>query len=254
VIATGANAFVRVMLTPGCAACGAPLDAPLRHPVCASCWASIAPIHPPACVRCGEPLVATADAGPECDRCLARPPSFDVARAAGRYDAALREVVHVFKFEGRRALAGPLAALMRDAGHELLAGADAVVPVPLHPWRALGRGFNQADDLASALGLPVWRALRRTGAGPPQSALPAGRRHVNVATAFVVRRMGRRLRNASVVVIDDVMTTGATLDACSRVLRAAGVRRVAALTLARTASGRPPGRAQRPRPCPTRHR
>ena len=161
--------------------------------------------------------------------------------------------------DAKRKLDAQQAELMREAGEPVLAGADAVVPVPLHPWRATQRGFNQADDLARALGLPVWRVLARTRHGPPQAELPAARRHANVRRAYRLRTplfvppigvwlngfAARQLRNRVVVLVDDVMTTGATLDACSRVLRDAGVRSVRALTVAR-AVARPPGSLQRP--------
>jgi ComF family protein len=255
VIVAGANVLVRALLSPECAACGGLLEVPLESPVCPGCWRGVAPIGAPACVCCGEPLLAGAAGGPRCRRCDARTPAFALARSAGRYDGPLRQIVHAFKFERRRVLARPLAALMRAAGGDVLTGADAVVPVPLHPWRAMRRGFNQADDLEAELGLPVWRVLRRVRHGPPQSALPAGHRHDNVRAAFAVRpaalrmRPGGRftLRNRAVVLVDDVMTTGATLDACSQALREAGVRRVAALTLARTAAAPPPARP------PSRH-
>ena len=166
-----------------------------------------------------------------------------MARSAGRYDGPFRLVIHTFKYEHRRPLAAPIAQLMVAAGTEVLAGADAVVPVPLHPWRALRRGFNQADDLAIHLGLPVWRALRRTRHGPPQASLPASQRGDNVGNAFACSWMSRlwsgRLRGRTVVLVDDVMTTGATLDACSAVLLAAGVRNVRALTAARAVVAQP---------------
>jgi ComF family protein len=165
-------------------------------------------------------------------------------------------VIRAFKYQGRRALAEPLARLMKEAGGAVLAGADAVVPVPLHPVKALVRGFNQADDLAAHLGPPVWRVLRRTRLSAPQAALPAHRRPANVRGAFApcfgivfapARSWRRRLEGRTVVLIDDVMTTGATLDACSEVLLAAGVRTVRALTAARAVAGRP-------RPHPEPHR
>ncbi len=168
--------------------------------------------------------------------------------APGRYDGSLRSIVHAFKYQGRRGLARPLAALLRDAGADLLAGADAVIPVPLHPFRALERGFNQSDDLARELGLPVWRVLRRVRHGPPQATLPAARRNANVRAAFALTwrarlapRLHERLdlRNRVVVLIDDVMTTGATVEACARPLLEAGVRSVRALTVARAEAGRP---------------
>ena len=167
-----------------------------------------------------------------------------LARSAGRYDGSLRLIIHAFKYDGRRALAAPLSALLRGAGADLLGAADAVIPVPLHPWRAITRGFNQADDLARYMGLPVWRVLRRTRAGPPQANLPAAKRHANVREAFALDPVAlafrpSRLRNRNVVLIDDVMTTGATLEACGRVLADAGVRSVGALTVARALAGAP---------------
>jgi len=253
VIVKTANLVIRSFLAPTCAACEALLAAPLRGPVCDACWRAVPRLTPPCCVRCGDALPSRS-AGPACPRCRRHPPVFTLARSAGCYDGSLRRIIHAFKYDGRRVLAGPLAALMRDAGGSLLDGADAVVPVPLHPRRALQRGFNQADDLARALGLPVWRVLGRTRHGPPQAGLPAARRHANVRAAYALRGawaapvvealhvpslLRRRLRNRVVVLVDDVMTTGATIDACGRVLADAGVRSVRALTVARAVARRP---------------
>lgn len=169
------------------------------------------------------------------------------------YDGTLRAIVHAFKYSGCRALASDLARLMRQAGADALADADAVVPVPLHPWRALRRGFNQADDLACALGLPVWRVLGRARHGPPLAGQPRASRRRSVDGAFHLTWWTRhgparaRLPGATVVIIDDVMTTGATLDACASVLIDAGVSRVRALTVARAVARRPPPRPPRPR-------
>jgi ComF family protein len=171
------------------------------------------------------------------------------ARSAGEYSGSLREIIHAFKYERRRVLAARLGGMMRDAGREILDGADALVPVPLHPWRALTRGFNQADDLAAHLGLPIWRLLRRRRHGPPQASLPAARRHSNVRgayalgpagpAAFLPARLRARLQGRTIVLVDDVMTTGATLNACAEVLVTAGAQAVRALTVARAAAGRP---------------
>ena len=246
-LAAAANSLVRLLLEPCCAVCRICLDHPLSSPVCQVCWRTVRRVTPPFCVRCGDELQAWRAIDPECARCRRHPPRFTLARSAGRYDGALREIVHAFKYERRRLLAEPLAEMMRTAGADVLAGADAVVPVPLHPFRSFQRGFNQADDLARHLGLPVWRALRRRRHGPPQAGLPAARRHANLKAAFDLslgwaarQRFRSPLRNRVVVVIDDVMTTGATLDACSRVLMAAGVRSVRALTAARAVAGPPP--------------
>jgi ComF family protein len=262
-IAPAANSLVRFFLAPTCAACGGLLDHPLSSPVCDACWCAVPALTPPCCVRCGDALVSSRAAGPLCGRCRRHDPVFTLARSAGRYEGSLRRIIHAFKYDRRRVLAAPLADLMRAAGGPVLAGADAVVPVPLHPWRALQRGFNQADDLARALGLPVWRALMRTRHGPPQAGLPASRRHANVRAAYALRGpvplpmrgpewldavAARRLRNCVVVLVDDVMTTGATLEACGRVLAQAGVRSVRALTVARAVAPRRGPRPPTPRP------
>ena len=237
-LVTAANTLVRIFLEPLCAACAAVLDRPLASPVCDTCWRAVARLTPPCCVRCGDALAAWRAADPLCARCRRQPPIFSLARSAGRYDGSLRQIIHVFKYGRRRLLAAPLGALMVRAGPDILAGADAVIPVPLHPLRAWQRGFNQSDDLARALGLPVWRVLRRCRHGPPQAGLPAARRHANVRGSFALTRWRgwparRHLRSATVVLVDDVMTTGATMAECARVLRAAGVKSVRVLTVAR---------------------
>ena len=243
-LALATNALVRVLLTPTCLSCDGPLDRPLDGPVCAACWRSVPRLTPPWCVRCGD-VLPSAVAGPRCVRCRRRTSPVTIARSAGRYDDTLRRIIHAFKYGKRRVLAPKLAALMRDAGADVLASADAVVPVPLHPWRALRRGFNQADDLARDLGLPVWRVLRRCRHGPPQAGLPAARRHANVRAAYALSlsvpwfSAKTQLRNRAVVLVDDVMTTGATIEACARVLADAGVRSVGALTAARAVATRP---------------
>jgi ComF family protein len=244
VLLRSANVLVRLLLAPQCAACQEVLERPLSSPVCPACWRAVPAITPPWCVRCGDALPSWRASLPLCPRCRRRGSGFLIARSAGRYDGSLRLIVHAFKYDGRRALAAPLAALMRTAGADLLAGADAVIPVPLHPWRAVRRGFNQADDLARHLGPPVWRVLRRRRAGPAQAGLPAAQRHGNVRAAFALNPLAlavrpARLRNRSVVLVDDVMTTGATLEACGRLLAGAGVRSVAALTVARALAGAP---------------
>jgi ComF family protein len=238
-----------VFLAPACLACGSLLDRPLDGPVCAACWRSVAPLSPPLCDVCGDVLASwrTHDRWRAlCARCRRLPSSIARGRSAGAYEGVLRQVVHGLKYEGRRTLAVPLGALMRARGAEVLSGADALVPVPLHWRRAHARGFNQADDLARAIGLPVVRALRRVRSTPPQFGLPAPARLRNVRGAFAPprrgvrlrRRLDPRLRGACVVLVDDVCTTGATLEACAGVLRDGGAREVRALTAARALTRR----------------
>ena len=122
---------------------------------------------------------------------------------------------------------------MRERGADMLDGAACAIPVPLHPSRRRHRGFNQAADLARQMRIPVATALRRVRATPTQTGLPAGRRHRNVRDAFAATRAAGALTGAVVVLIDDVSTTGATLDACAGVLKRAGIAEVRALTAAR---------------------
>jgi ComF family protein len=210
------NALLSVLLAPACAACGAVLDTPLNGCVCRNCWGAIQPITP-----------SILDIGGLVTR----------SSAVGEYEGSLREIVHALKYQGRRSIAARLAALMRRHGEALLTGADCVMPVPLHRRRERERGFNQAYELARHLGLPVIDALARTRATAPQVTLDAARRRANVRGAFRLRRSWFRgpvqLEGLTLVLVDDVSTTGATLEACAAVLRDARVAEVCALTAAR---------------------
>jgi ComF family protein len=177
--------------------------------------------------------------GPLCAGCRRRGPGFDYARAAAPYDGVLRDAVHAFKFAGRRALAAPLGDLLVELGTTgLPAGMPGLlVPVPLHPRRERERGFNQATLLARRLGR-AWGCpvrgdlLARTVATPSQTALAAAARQANVRSAFRLRRPAP-VAGRHVALVDDVLTTGATLSECARCLREAGAVMVGALTVAR---------------------
>jgi ComF family protein len=166
-----------------------------------------------------------------------------IVRAIGPYEGALRSIVHALKYGGRRSVAPRLGALMRTTAADLLHDVDVVIPVPLHWRRKQRRGFNQAEDLARSIGVPLLKALKRVRATPSQTDLPAARRHANVRGAFKVR-WRVRVAGLRVVLVDDVCTTGATLEACARVLREAGATDIRAVTAARVASP-PPGSRRR---------
>ena len=247
---TAANALVSALLAPACAVCSAILDRPLDGCVCRNCWASVHLIGPPLCDMCGDPLpglaetiahIAPISSFEICRSCAVHPRVVQRARAVGEYDGTLREIIHSLKYQQRHSLADGLAALMCGAGKRLLNEADCVVPVPLHPRRERARGFNQARELARRLGPPVNDALVRATCTVPQVELPADRRQANVRGAFRLRRplfggSGSVVKGLRVAVIDDVSTTGSTLDACAAVLKAAGAAEIYALTAARVPS------------------
>jgi ComF family protein len=234
------DGVLAVILAPACAACDAILDEPSAGPVCRSCWEAIVPFTAPLCQRCGDPLPSwrvISVAASRCPRCRRRPSQVSVTRAIGSHDGTLRAIVHALKYGKRRSLAKPLAARMRAHAGDVLGSADVVVPVPLHRTRLRSRGFNQAGEIAQHLGVPVRLALRRRRATPSQTDLPAGQRHRNVRGAFALAR-GADVRGLRVALVDDVCTTGATLEACARVLRDAGAADVGAVTAARVATRR----------------
>ena len=206
------DGLVSLVLAPICAACRKPLDEPTRGAVCAACWLAAVPVTP---LGCGS-----------------FPPSISLATAIGPYDAALKEIVHALKYDPRPTIARHIAARMLEAGAPVLTGADLIVPVPLHAARERTRGFNQARALAVHLGLPVVDALARTRRTMSQADLPAAARQANVHGAFALAVRSLEIADHVVVLVDDVSTTGATLNACAAPLLAAGAREVRALTAA----------------------
>jgi ComF family protein len=223
------------ILPPRCLACGATIDEP--DALCAACWAPIGFFAPPWCALCGLPFPHPMGDGAVCADCARARSSWDRARAVMRYDKHSRGLVLSLKHGDRTHLATALGRWMRRSGDEVLVGADLLMPVPLHWTRLFARRYNQAAMLAHAIhaagGPPVapdWLIRRRRT--PSQGRLGPAARARNVRGAFALRG-GRSIEGKRVVIVDDVLTTGATVEECARVLRRQGAAFVGVLTLAR---------------------
>jgi ComF family protein len=227
------------LLPPRCVACDASVDAPGL--LCSDCFRKTGFITEPFCTRCGVPFANAALGGLEhlCPACRATPPVFRYARAALRYDTQGRRLILPFKHADRTELASVLAPHMARAGAALLRDADLLVPVPLHRGRLFRRRYNQAALLAQAVARIADRpavpdALRRERATASLGEKSATERTAEVAGAFAVRpSRAKQIVGKQVLLIDDVMTSGATANACADVLLAAGATSVDVLVAAR---------------------
>src|SRR6187551_698637 len=219
-----------------CVACREPVDG---EGVCAACWAKLSFIAPPFCPRLGIPFVY--DPGPDMlsMEAIASPPAYQRARAAVRYDDVARTLVHQLKYHDRTDLAPAMGRWMARAGHELLGEADALVPVPLHWRRGWSRRYNQSGALARVIerqsGVKLAsELLRRVRPTQQQIGLSRSERADNVQGAFkIAPDRAAEIHGRRVVLIDDVLTTGATTDACARALLRARAAQVDVLVFAR---------------------
>lgn len=232
---TTARLAVDYALPPRCPGCGAIVgDA---HSFCLACWSGLHFLGEPCCLRCGLPFEHDGGGPAECGACLADPPRFDRARAAVAYGEVPRKVALKLKYGGRPGVAETMARLME---RHLAGASDALLaPVPLHRWRIWTRGYNQAALIASALsrrsGLPALLDLiERSRRTPYLRGMGPRERRETVRGAFrVPERHKAALKGRSVILIDDVFTTGATADACARALKKAGAEEVALICWAR---------------------
>jgi ComF family protein len=204
-------------------------------------WSRLAFIDDPVCARCGAPFEFDHGPGAQCAGCIADPPAFDAARAAVHYDDAAHDLIVAFKHSDRTDLAPLLSGWLMRAGAHWLGGDAVIVPVPLHWRRLFKRRYNQSALLALRLsgttGAPaLLDALVRSRPTPAQQGLSADARRRNLQGAIVVSEArGPAIAGRRVIMIDDVLTTGATLSSCARALKRAGAREVFGLVLARVA-------------------
>jgi len=225
-------------LPPLCPACREPVEG---RGLCPACWSKLSFITRPYCERLGIPFVYDPGPGILSMEAIADPPAYNRARAAVRFDEISRALVHAFKYGDRLDLAPMLGRWTGHAGRELLAEADALVPVPLHWRRSWARRFNQSALLAAAIsaesGVPVTAgALKRVKATAQQVGLSRSERAANVQGAFRVPEAGKSaVAGRRLVLVDDVLTSGATVEGCARALLRAGAQNVDVLIFARVA-------------------
>lgn len=235
---TAVGRLLDAVIPPRCLQCGSVVAN--SGALCADCFEKITFITAPICYRCGVPFTDVYIGDSDlmaCGACTAHPPVFGRARAVVIYDEHSRSLVTRLKYADRTDMAPALGRWMARAGQALLEEADVIFPVPLHRWRMLTRTYNQsaylARHIAQLSGVPSeYNALRRVKATPSQGGLSASARKRNVSAAFAITKPGK-VSGKRVILIDDVLTTGATLNACSRTLYQAGASTVDALVVGR---------------------
>jgi len=226
--ARAVHGLLALLFPEGCPLCGQSLDPGCRAGVCSACWRAVLPHEGARCARCGRPF-GPAWTGERllCLGCSLSPPAYDQARPFGPYEGETGDALRLLKYRGRPRMAGAIADRLLDDREtaDFLAGADCLVPVPLHPRRRRERGCDQAEELARALGRrlrrPLLRAIVRRRPTRPQVGLGAGARRRNLRGAFGPGPGWRRAEGRTLCLVDDVWTTGTTLEEAVRCLRRA---------------------------------
>ena len=223
---------------PECPSCRVPVET--MHNLCTECFAKLRMITKPMCACCGIPFVVPTGEDGKCPECLVEPPAFDRARSVMVYDGTSAPLIHALKFQDQWAGLERYTAMLCAGGADLLASTDFIAPVPLH-WRRLWRRkYNQSALLAYGISrksgiLCIPNLLCRTRYTKPQMRLKRSERAKNVRNGFAVSdKFVSEIAGKTILLIDDVVTTGATVDACAMVLKKAGAAQVNVLTLART--------------------
>lgn len=241
------HAILDVIYPPKCSVCTTllwekvdPHD-PVERFFCRSCFEQFSNITPPFCIHCGRPFPSRTVEDHTCEDCLINPPLFDALRAPYLYEGPLMEAIHQFKYGGKRFLAKPFGTLLADYAQEWIPRDEGllVMPVPVHPIKLKEREFNQSLLLARPISTRLegeldFLSLRRIRNTLPQTGLKGAERRRNVRRAFAFEGKSS-VKGRTVLVIDDVATTGNTLNECARVLKTGGAREILCLVLARTA-------------------
>lgn len=224
-----------MVLPPRCSGCGDITQS--NHIFCGACWVALNFIQKPFCQKCGVSLPYEAD-DLTCVNCLAFPPVFDLGRSSLRYDGLARDLILRLKHGDATYLPPSLASWIIQAGQDFWSTTDYIIPVPLHRWRLFKRRYNQATLLARVLrdnlNIPILtNVLVRSRFTQSQGDKTRKERRQNVNNAFAIKDSLGCLKGKTIVLVDDVWTTGATLEACTKVLKKKGVEKVFVLTLSR---------------------